>query len=353
MGSEALPPAGRFFASDNTAGAHPAVLEAIARANRGHAPAYGDDPLTARAVERFREHLGPDVAVFFVFGGTAANVLGLQAVLASHEAVICADLAHINVDECGAPEKFIGCKLLPLPAPDGKLTPEGVRSRLRGIGVPHHVQPRVVSVTQATEYGTVYRPDELRTLAEVAHGNGLLLHMDGARLANAAASLGLPLRALTGEVGVDLLSFGGTKNGLLGAEAVVFFDRERARAFPFIRKQGMQLASKMRFLAAQLDALLADDLWLRNARCANAMARRLAERVAGIPEIRLTQPVEANAVFAVVPPAVVRRLQAEYHFYLWDERRSEVRWMTSFDTTEADVDAFADAIRRAVEAERR
>ncbi len=338
----------RFFASDNTAGIHPAVLSALARAAEDHAAAYGDDALTAQAIERVREHFGVEVEVFFVFGGTAANVLGLKAVVASHQAIICTDVAHINVDECGAPEQFIGCKLLAALQVGGKLTLEQVASRLGGIGIPHHVQPRVVSITQATEYGTVYRPDEIQALAHLAHSKGLFLHMDGARLANAAASLDLPLRALTGDVGVDLLSFGGTKNGLLAGEAVVFFDPARARQFHFIRKQGMQLASKMRFLAAQFDALLADGLWLRNARRANGMASRLAAGLAGVDGVTITQPVEANAVFAILPPAAVRRLQATYRFYVWDEERSEVRWMTSFDTAEADVDEFVSAIREAV-----
>lgn len=338
----------RFFASDNTAGIHPAVLSALARAAEDHAAAYGDDALTAQAIDRVREHFGVEVEVFFVFGGTAANVLGLKAVVASHQAIICTDVAHINVDECGAPEQFIGCKLLAAPQVGGKLTLEQVASRLGGIGIPHHVQPRVVSITQATEYGTVYRPDEIQALAHLAHSKGLFLHMDGARLANAAASLDLPLRALTGDVGVDLLSFGGTKNGLLAGEAVVFFDPARARQFHFIRKQGMQLASKMRFLAAQFDALLADGLWLRNARRANGMASRLAAGLAGVDGVTITQPVEANAVFAILPPAAVRRLQATYRFYVWDEERSEVRWMTSFDTAEADVDEFVSAIREAV-----
>ncbi len=338
----------RFFASDNTAGIHPAVLSALARAAEDHAAAYGDDALTAQAIDRVREHFGVEVEVFFVFGGTAANVLGLKAVVASHQAIICTDVAHINVDECGAPEQFIGCKLLAAPQVGGKLTLEQVVSRLGGIGIPHHVQPRVVSITQATEYGTVYRPDEIQALAHLAHSKGLFLHMDGARLANAAASLDLPLRALTGDVGVDLLSFGGTKNGLLAGEAVVFFDPARARQFHFIRKQGMQLASKMRFLAAQFDALLADGLWLRNARRANGMASRLAAGLAGVDGVTITQPVEANAVFAILPPAAVRRLQATYRFYVWDEERSEVRWMTSFDTAEADVDEFVSAIREAV-----
>ncbi len=338
----------RGFASDNNAGAHPEVLAAIARANAGHVRAYGDDPWTAAAVARIREHLGESVEAFFVFGGTGANVLGLQAVMRPHEAVICAELAHINVDECGAPERYVGCKLLGVPSPDGKLTPELVRARISGVGVEHHVQPRVVSVSQSTEYGTVYSPAELRALADMAHEQGMLLHVDGARLANAAASLGVPLRAITADAGVDVLSFGGTKNGILGGEAVVFFDPAHAREFRFIRKQGMQLASKMRFVAAQFDALLTDDLWLRSARHANAMARRLEQAVRGIPGVRVTQPGVANAVFAELPPEAIPLAQEAFFFYVWDERRSEVRWMASWDTTEDDVDQFAAAIARAV-----
>lgn len=336
----------RSFASDNNAGIHPEILAAIAAANTGHVRAYGDDPYTARAIERFRHHLGPNVEVFFVFNGTGANVLGIQALARPHQAVICADLAHINVDECGAPEKIAGCKLLGVPAPDGKLTPAAIAARMRGIGDQHHVQPRVVSISQSSEYGTVYSAAEVRALADYAHANGLLLHMDGARIANAAAALDLPLRAVTADAGVDVLSFGGTKNGLMGGEAVVFFDPFHAESFRFLRKQGMQLASKMRFVAAQFDALLADDLWLRNARHANAMARRLADGLRPIPGVTITQSVDANAVFAILPRARVSALQAEAYFYLWDEAQSEARLMASFDTTEADVDQFVMAALR-------
>ena len=338
----------RGFASDNNAGAHPEVLEAVARANTGHTRAYGEDPWTASAVARLREHLGERAEPFFVFGGTGANVLGLQAVMRPHEAVICSEFAHINVDECGAPERYVGCKLLGIASADGKLTPELVRARIGGVGIEHHVQPRVVSVSQSTEYGTVYAPDELRALAELAHAHGMLLHVDGARLANAAASLGVPLRAITADAGVDVLSFGGTKNGLLGGEAVVFFDPAPARSFRFVRKQGMQLASKMRFVAAQFEALLTDELWLRSARHANAMARKLEAAVRGIPGVRVTQPVDANAVFATLPAEAIPVAQDAFFFYVWDERRSEVRWMASWDTTEEDVAQFAAAIARAV-----
>lgn len=336
----------RSFASDNNAGVHPEILAAIAAANEGHVRAYGDDPYTARAVDAFRSQFGPAVEVFFVFNGTGANVLGIQALVRPHEAVICADLAHINVDECGAPERFTGCKLLGVPAPDGKVTPDAVAARLRGIGDQHHVQPRVVSISQSSEYGTVYRPAEIRALADFAHAHGLLLHMDGARIANAAAALDLPLRGVTADAGVDVLSFGGTKNGLLGGEAVVFFDPAHAERFRFIRKQGMQLSSKMRFVAAQFEALVGTDLWLRSARHANAMARRLGEGLRRIPGVTVTQPVDANAVFAILPGGSIPALQAQAYFYVWDDTRDEVRLMASFDTTEDDVDRFLAAVAR-------
>jgi threonine aldolase len=336
----------RTFGSDNNAGVHPEILAAIAAANDGHVRAYGDDPYTARAVEAFRAHFGPATEVFFVFNGTGANVLGIQALARPFEAVICADLAHINVDECGAPERFTGCKLLGVPAPGGKLTPAAVAERLRGIGDQHHVQPRVVSISQSSEYGTVYTPAEVRALADFAHTHGLMLHMDGARISNAAAALDLPLRAVTADAGVDVLSFGGTKNGLLGGEAVVFFDSAHAERFRFIRKQGMQLASKMRFVAAQYEALIGTDLWLRNARHANAMARRLGDGLRRIPGMTVTQPVDANAVFAILPRDRIPALQAEAFFHVWDEPRNEVRLMASFDTTEDDVDRFIAAVAR-------
>lgn len=338
----------RAFASDNNAGAHPEVLAALAAANAGHARSYGHDPLTDQAREVFRLHFGPAADAWFVFNGTAANVLGLAAVTRPHEAIICSDGAHINVDECGAPERFTGCKLIPVRCPDGKLRPADLPPLLRGIGDEHRVQPRVVSITQATELGTVYTAGEIRALADAAHAQGLLLHLDGARLANAAVSLELPLRALTTDAGVDLLSFGGTKNGLLGAEAIVFPQGAGGDAMAFIRKQGMQLASKMRFLAAQFIALLGGDLWQRNAGHANRMARLLAEQVQGVAGITLTQPVEANGVFARVPPEHIPALQERAFFYVWNPETSEVRWMTAWDTTDQDIATFAAAVREIV-----
>lgn len=338
---------GRSFASDNIAGAHPAVVQAVMAANEGDTPAYGYDEHTARAAELVRADLGA-AAVFFVFGGTAANVLGLHAVLASHEAVVCAESAHVNVDECGAIERLVGAKLLPVPSRDGKLRPGDLDRFDHLRGIEHHAQPRVVTISQSTERGTVYTPRELSELAVRVHGAGMLLHVDGARLANAAAALGCPLRELTADAGVDVLSLGGTKNGALAAEAVVFFRSEPAERFRFLRKQGMQLASKMRFVAAQFEALFTGGLWRCNAEHANRMARRLADQVAGIPRVRLTQPVEANAVFAALPPEAVEPLQARHFFHVWDPDVNEVRWMTSWSTRPEDVDAFAGAIREVV-----
>ena len=334
----------RSFASDNNAAAHPALLQAIAAVNEGDAPAYGYDEHTLRAEALVRGELGA-AAVFFVFGGTAANVLGLHAALRSWESVICTDSSHVHVDECGAIERLIGGKLLTVPSADGKLRPADL-DRFRHLrGVEHHPQPRVVSVTQATERGTVYRPSELRALADAAHAQGMLLHVDGARIANAAASLGCSLRAMTADAGVDILSLGGTKNGALAAEAVVFYREDLVESFRFIRKQGMQLASKMRFVAAQFEALFTDALWLRNAEHANAMARRLAAQVSDVPRLRVTQPVEANAVFAELPRDAIAPLQERQFFYVWDADANEVRWMTSWSTQPADVDSFAAAVR--------
>jgi threonine aldolase len=331
----------RSFASDNNAGVHPKVLQAIAAVNRGHVVGYGDDPYTEAAVRKFKQHFGSDVEVFIVFNGTAANCLSLKALTESHHAVICAEGAHIYTDECGAPEKFTGCKLIPIPTPDGKLTVESARHAHHGIGDQHHVQPRVISITQASEMGTVYTPREVRDLARFAHERGMFLHMDGARIANAAVSLGLTLREATRDLGVDVLSFGGTKNGAMGAEAVVFFDKKFGRDFLYRRKQGMQLASKMRYISAQLEALLSNNLWRKNARHANRMAALLQKEVGKIPQVKIVYKVEANGVFAQIPRQAIARLQKRYFFYLWHEDISVVRWMCSFDTTEKDVKDFA------------
>jgi len=338
----------RSFASDNNAGVHSEVIEAIAAANAGHVIAYGDDPFTARAVEQFQKHFGKDIAVYFVFGGTGANVLGLQAVTKSYNAVICAETAHINVDECGAPEKFTGCKLLSVSTPDGKMRAEQIGPFLHGVGFEHHVQPGVVSISQASEMGTVYTQREVKTLSGFAHKHNMLLHMDGARIANAAVSLSASFKDITKDAGVDVLSFGGAKNGMMYGEAVVFFDKQLAADFKYIRKQGMHLPSKMRFIAAQFEALLSGDLWRRSAAHANRMAQILASELAKIPRITITQKVEANGVFALVPQKYIALLQKKYFFYVWNDETSEIRLMTSFDTTEQDIGEFIRLVRKIV-----
>ncbi len=338
----------RSFASDNNAGVDAEVLEVIRRANEGHVVGYGDDPYTESAVAKFRLHFGEEVAVFFVFNGTAANVLSLQALTRPYHAVLCPELSHIYTDECGAPEKFTGCKLVPLPAPMGKLTVETVAHAYHGIGDQHHVQPRVISITQATEMGTVYTAAEIEGLARFAHEREMFLHVDGARISNAVAAQGLTLRRATRDLGVDVLSFGGTKNGLMGVEAVVFLRPELSREFLYVRKQGMQLASKMRYMAVQMEALLTNDLWRRNAEQANRMARLLEEEVKKIPRVKIVYPVEANGVFAQIPREAIQEIQERYFFYVWSEEESVVRWMCSFDTTEEDVRKFAEFVGEVV-----
>lgn len=340
----------RSFASDNNAGIHPEIIKAIALANEGHVVGYGADPYTANSVRKFRDHFGADAEVFFVFNGTGANVLSLQAVTRSYHAVLCSASAHIYTDECGAPEKFSGCKLVPLPPTNGKIDVEQVRHAYHGIGDEHHVQPKVISITQSTETGTLYQPHEIQALAKFAHENDLILHMDGARIANAAAALGQTLRQATRDLGVDVLSFGGTKNGIMGGEAVVFFNPKLCIDFLYWRKQSMQLASKMRFISVQLAALLNGDLWLANARHSNHMAKLLEQEIREIPQVKIIYPVEANGVFAQVPAAAIPKLQDRYFFYVWDEERSIVRWMCSFDTTEQDVRDFARFVRDTVNA---
>jgi threonine aldolase len=338
----------RSFASDNNAGVHPDILKAIGAANQGHVVGYGDDAYTHSAQALFKKQLGEEIEVFFVFNGTAANCLSLKALTNSFHAVICAEGAHIYVDECGAPEKFTGCKLVPIPAKNGKLTVEAVQSAYHGVGDEHHVQPRVISITQATEVGTVYRPNEIRALADFAHSHGMFLHVDGARIANAVAAQGVNLRQATRDVGIDVLSFGATKNGALGAEAVVFFNPELAANFKFYRKQGMQLASKMRFVSAQFQALFAGDLWLQNARHANRMAQLLKREISRIPQVKIIYNVEANGVFAQIPRKAIAKLQKRYFFYVWNEAQSVVRWMCSWDTSADDVKQFAEFVRRSV-----
>ncbi|MFV0420645.1 threonine aldolase family protein [Oleidesulfovibrio sp.] len=337
----------KSFASDNTAGVHPRIMDALCKASAGHAAPYGDDEYTAEVRRQFMAHLGEDIAVFPVFAGTAANVLALRGMLKPWQAVICSDVAHINVDETGAPESMAGLKLLAMPSCDGKLTPEAIEPALANIGVVHHAQPGVLSITQATEYGTVYTVDEVKALADVAHSNGLLLHMDGARIANAAASLGVSLRQVTRDAGVDVLSFGGTKNGLMFGEVVVVFKPELAEGYNYLRKQYGQLSSKMRFISAQFIELLKDGLWLESATHANAMTAKLATGLKSLSKAKITRPVQGNAVFACLPADAIAALREEYLFNVWDAATNEVRLMTSFATSSEDVEEFIEAIRAA------
>ena len=333
----------KSFGSDNHSGVHSSILAALAAANEGHCPAYGDDPHTERLKAELKRRFGcADSCV--VFNGTGANVLALKVLTDSWNAVICAATAHIQVDECGAPEKHTGCKLLTVETPDGKLTPERVRPLLHGFGFQHHAQPRVISISQPTELGTLYTLEEMRALADLAHAHGMYLHVDGARLANALAATGCTPEEMTRGCGADAVSLGGTKNGLMVGEAVLFFREELCGAVMYERKQMTQLASKMRFVSAQLNAYLEGDLYIRLAERSNRAAAYLAERLERIPQVRITQPVQTNAVFAVLPAAVRERLMREYCFYIWNEETGEVRWMTSFDTERVDVDAFADRI---------
>lgn len=342
----------RDFASDNHAGAHPQVLEALAVASQGHAGAYGNDRWTERCEELLRRHFGDGARGFPVLNGTGANVAVLDALTRPFEAAICTEVAHMHVDECGAPERIAGTKLYTLPAPHGKLSAADLGRWQARRGDEHQAQPRVVSITQASELGTVYTPEETRAIAAEAHRLGMLVHVDGARLANAAASLGVPLRALTTDAGVDAVSFGATKNGAAFGDAVVFLRPELAEGFEFVRKQLGQLASKMRFVSAQLVALLKGELWLENARQANYMATRLAGSVAQLKGVEVVHPTEANAVFARLPRRAIERLLAELDgdppFHVWEPERDVVRWMCAWDTTPDDVDALAAAVERAL-----
>lgn len=338
----------RGFASDNYSGVHPEVLAAIADANHGHQSSYGNDAYTARLQHVVQHHFGPQTSAFPMFNGTGANVTGLQAALPRWGAVVCAKTAHVNVDEGGAPEKVGGLKLYAVPTPDGKLTAGLLDAEAWGFGDEHRAQPLAVSITQSTELGTLYTPAEIGALAERAHELGMVVHLDGARLSNAAAALGVPFAAFTTDAGVDLLSLGGTKNGALGAEAIVVLAPERVSGLPYLRKTNMQLASKMRFVSAQLVALFEGDLWLRNATHSNAMAARLRAAVEGIAGVEFSQPTQANGVFVRLPAGVADAVRESFFFYDWDASLREVRWMCSFDTSESDVDEFAALIRAAV-----
>ena len=338
----------RGFASDNYSGVHPEVLAAIAAANEGHQTAYGADDYTARLQQVVQGHFGAQATAFPVFNGTGANVVALQSLLPRWGAVIAAKSAHINVDEGGAPERVGGMKLLTVPTPDGKLTPALIDQEAWGWGDEHRAQPLAVSITQSTELGTLYTADEIRAIADHAHERGMLLHVDGARLANAAVSLGAELRAFTTDAGVDILSLGGTKNGAMGAEAVVVLSDRAGEGMLFLRKLNMQLASKMRFISAQLVALYEGELWRENASHANAMAARLRAAAEQVPGVSFAYPTQSNGVFARLPEGVADRVRDAFFFYDWDASAGEVRWMCTWDTTEDDVDAFARAVREAV-----
>jgi threonine aldolase len=331
----------RAFASDNNSGVHPSVMAALIAANEAHVLAYGDDPFTAECNERFNDLFGRPVDTYLVWGGTGANVVGLATMLRSSEAVICTDIAHINVDEGGSPERLIGTKLIDVPSIAGKLRPSDIEAHLGVIGDQHHVQPKVVSITQSTELGTLYSPAEVRAIADVAHANGMFVHMDGARIANATAALGGNIQEFTANAGVDVLSFGGTKNGMMYGEAIVVFSPELARYAPFLRKQLTQLPSKARFIAAQFNAMLTDELWLRNGAHANGMAARLHAATVGLAGVAFPNAAVANSLFPMLPAAVIDPLRAWCPFYPWNQARNQVRWVTSFDTTSDDVDVFA------------
>ena len=338
------------FASDNYSGVHPQILKALSNVNADHAVAYGGDVYTEKAVQQFKQLLGESVEVYFTFIGTAANVLGLKALTQPHHAIICTETAHINVDECGAPERFTGCKLLTVPTIDGKLRVADIEKFQSSVGNEHHVQPKVISISQTTELGTLYTPEEIKALADYAHANNMYLQMDGARIANAAAALNMPIKKFTFDCGVDVLSFGGTKNGMMYGEAVIFANASLCEDFKYIRKQGMQLASKMRYISAQFSAYLSDDLYLKTAHHANAMAQLLVKKLNDIPEVKITQKATANGVFAKLPKEIIKPLQDEYFFYEWDEQNHEVRWMCSWDTTETEIENFVSLIKKLLKA---
>jgi len=330
----------RGFASDNNAGIHPEILKAIQDANAGHCIAYGDDIYTQSAITKIKEHFGEDIDIYFMFNGTGSNVMTLKMLTESYNSIICAETAHINVDECGAPEKFTGCKLLSIPTKNGKLTVEKIKYHMHDFGFEHHSQPKVISIAQVTELGTVYTPGEIKEITDYAHENNMFVHMDGARLCNAIVSLGCNFKDVTINAGIDALSLGLTKNGAMNAESIIFFNKGISENFKYYRKQGMQLSSKMRFTSVQFETLLTNDLWKKNAEHANKMAKLLAKKVSRFPQIKITQTVEANGVFAIVPAKIIPKLQEEFFFYMWDEHNSEVRWMTSFDTRLEDIEDF-------------
>ncbi len=331
----------RTLASDNYAGVHPEVMDALLRANHGHAGSYGADEYTDRTTKIFKTLFGDSTVVYFAYNGTGANVLGLSAVTHSFHSIICSDLAHINVDESTAPEKFTGCKLLTIPTTDGKIYPDQIEDKILRVDDQHHPQAKVISISQSTEYATLYSTSEVKAISAIAKKHNLFLHMDGSRIANAATSLQEDFKSFTKDAGVDVLSFGGTKNGMMFGEAVLFFNPELATYMKFIRKQGMQLHSKMRFISAQFEALLSNNLWKRNAEHSNNMAKLLEGELRKNKSVSITQKVEANGVFVTIPPAIIPTLQQEHFFYVWNDKTSEARLMCSFDTTEEDILNFS------------
>jgi threonine aldolase len=336
----------KSFASDNFATVHPEIMQAMANCNQGHVESYGYDPYTYEAVAKFKEHFGPDIEVYFVYNGTAANVLGINNVTESFNSIICAKTAHMNHHECNAPERLTGCKLTTIETKDGKITPEQIKPHLVDFDFEHCAQPKVISITQSTEYGNLYSPEEIQALADLAHTHDMYLHMDGARIANAAVAQELSLKEATKDLGVDILSFGGCKNGMMFGEAIVFFKPELVKNIKFFRKQHLQLQSKMRYLSVQFTALLSNDLWKRNAQQANNMAQYLGEELSKIPEIEIFQNIDTNAIFAKMPQEWIPELQKSSYFYIWTEGTNEVRLMCSFDTTKEDIDAFIGNINK-------
>jgi threonine aldolase len=336
----------KTFASDNYAGVHPEVMDALLQANRDHASSYGADEFTQRAIEKFKKLFGESIDVYFAYNGTGANVLGLQTITQSFNSILCSELAHINVDESTAPEKFTGCKLIPVPTRDGKITPADIEARIIRLDDQHHPQAKAISISQTTEYATVYTIDEIKALSSLAKKYNLYLHMDGSRISNAAVSLHTEFASFTRDAGVDVLSFGGTKNGMMFGESVIFFNPDLSRQFKFVRKQAMQLHSKMRFIGAQFDALLTNDLWKRNANHSNRMAKLLESELRSVSKIKITQSVDANGVFAIIPKEWTDELQKQNYFYVWNDKTNEVRLMCSFDTTEQEIKSFGETLKK-------
>ena len=336
------------FGSDNHSGVHPNILKALSKANKGYAISYGDDKLTKNCVKKIENVFGSDVDVFFVYNGTAANIIGLKTVTNSFNSVICAETSHLNVHECCGPESFTGCKLVTIPAEDGKLKPELIKQSLIGVGDVHMAQPKVVSITQSTELGTTYTIDEMKKLCNFAHKNKLIVHVDGARLCNAAVFLNKDLKTITRDVGVDILSFGGTKNGMMFGEAVVFFNKNLTKDFEFYRKQGMQLTSKMRFISAQFNAFFENNLWFKNAEYANKMAQYLKNELLKIDQVKIIQKVEANMVYVYIPIKYLQKLREKFYFHVFDDNSCEARLMCSFNTKKESIDGLINSLKEII-----